>query len=282
MNKEINEGEVKENEARGLGQDSFKLLPLELIDKNPHQPRKVFEESKLRELAESIRLDGVVQPLLVKEHQSSPGRYVLVAGERRYRACQMLGKKEVPVLVKRAEGAKGVRMALIENIQRADLNPIEEALAFESLIEDFGLTQEVCAQQVGKDRSTVANLLRILKLPDRVKSDLMAERYSAGHAKALLSCRNEEQILKVRDLIIKKQLSVRQVEQLCKSLQKGGTKSREDKNIDPDLEYLVDSLRSRLRTKVKLAGTSQRGRIEISFFSPSELERIISLIGEEL
>lgn len=261
------------------------LVNPELIDPNPDQPRKVFQQNELVELSQSIRQDGVLQPLVVVQSGHSPGRYTLIAGERRLRASKLAGLTKVPVIVKEMSREDRLRIALIENIQRSNLNVIEEAKAYEALIKEHGLTQEQCAEKVGKDRATVANALRLLGLPELVRQDLMAGRLSMGHARALVSLDREATVLQARDLVLRKELSVRKTEQLCRSLKKkGGQQDREvdDLHQDPDMEYIAENLRTYLRTKVKISGASQRGKIEISYFSVAELERVLGLINKKL
>jgi ParB family transcriptional regulator, chromosome partitioning protein len=250
------------------------------IEPNPQQPRRFFDNDKLTELAESIKVDGILQPLLVSK-QAANGKYTLIAGERRWRAAKLAGLDIVPVIVKDSTSNDLLRLALIENIQRADLNVVEEAEAYGSLINDYGLTQEECAKRVGKERSTVTNTLRILSLPKEVLDDLVEGRLAMGHARALLSLEEKKIILRARDIIIKKDLSVRQTEQLVKRIKQVGFSAgkKEKGDFDPDIEYLADSLRSKLKTKVKFHGNSARGRIEISYFSPTELERIIGILS---
>ncbi|NDE15638.1 ParB/RepB/Spo0J family partition protein, partial [bacterium] len=246
------------------------------IEPNPAQPRKLFEEKALTELATSLRQDGFLQPIVVSRLEEKPGKYMIVAGERRWRASQLAGLKEVPVIVKEGAADDLLRLALIENIQRQDLNIIEEAEAYSALIKDYGLTQEQCADRVGKDRTTVTNALRLLSLPKELQDDLLEDRLTMGHGRALLSLEDKKLILRARDSVIKKQMNVRQTEQLCKSLKRGGDLSdrpRVPKN-QADLEYLADNLKSKLRTKVKILGNGVRGKIEISYFSAQELERL--------
>ncbi len=255
-----------------------------LIDPNPQQPRRFFLDKELEELASSIRTDGVIMPLVVTAGER-PGRYTLIAGERRLRASKLVGLPRVPVIVKEGVADDLLRLALIENIQRADLNVIEEAQAYQSLISDYGLTQEQCAQKVGKDRSTVTNALRILSLPKEIQDDIIEQRMTMGHGRALLPLEDKKQMLRARDIIIKKGLSVRQTEKLCKTLKQGAepdSTEKSSKNGSPDLDYIADRLRGHLRTKVKLAGSGSRGRIEISYFSATELERILAVIGNRV
>lgn len=249
------------------------------IEPNPHQPRRIFNEEHLTALVQSIQVDGIIQPLIVTRGEK-PGRFVLIAGERRWRAAQLAGLETVPVIVKNVASDDMLRIALIENIQRADLNAIEEAEAYASLINDFGLTQDQCAKKVGKERTTVTNSLRLLQLPPEIQDDIMENRVSMGHGRALLSLDDKRKILRARDIVIKKSLNVRQTEQLCKNLKKQeGEPKASAQPKSADLDYLAENLRSHLKTKVKLMGTGSRGKIEISYFSAAELERIISMVG---
>ncbi len=253
------------------------------IEPNPAQPRKLFEERALGELASSLRQDGFLQPIVVSRLEESPGRFMIVAGERRWRASQLAGLKVVPVIIKEGAADDLLRLALIENIQRQDLNIIEEAEAYQALIKDYGLTQEQCSERVGKDRTSVTNALRLLQLPKELQDDLLEERLSMGHGRALLSLEDKKLILRARDTVIKKQMSVRQTEQLCKSMKRGGDLSerpRGPKN-QADLEYLSDNLKSKLRTKVKILGNGLRGKIEISYFSAQELERLLAILDDK-
>jgi ParB family chromosome partitioning protein len=221
----------------------------------------------------------VIQPLVVSKEGEN---YILIAGERRWRASQLAGFEKVPVIVKEVTPEDMLRLAIIENVQRANLNVIEEAEAYAMLIKDYGLTQDDCARKVGKDRTTIANMLRILALPQEVQDDLMNDKLSMGHGRALLALEDRLLILKARDIVLSKKLNVRQTEQLVKKMKKQGPLDDADNDrnkANADLDYLADTLRSQLRTKVKLYGSGGRGRIEISYFSPAELERILQLIG---
>lgn len=266
-------------ETYAVGQS---ILELEIgrIHPNPRQPRKLFRESDLLSLAQSLKQDGVIQPLVVSKDEDG---YMIVAGERRWRASQLAGFDKVPVIVKEVAPEDMLRLAIIENVQRANLNVIEEAEAYAMLIKDYGLTQDDCARKVGKDRATISNLLRILSLPQEVQDDLMNEKLSMGHGRAILALEERLLILQARDIVLAKKLSVRQTEQLVKRMKRQGAEanaeSTEPKNGTADLDYLADTLRSHLRTKVRLQGSGSRGKIEISFFSPAELERLLQLIG---
>ena len=254
----------------------LRVASVEAIDPNPDQPRKVFCPDQLSELASSVAQLGIIQPLVVQESRVD-GRYVLVAGERRLRAAKMAGLQSVPVFISGVDSVDRLAVAVVENIQRAKLNCVEEARAYEALIQDHGLTQEQCAKRVGKDRTSIANLLRILKLPEQVLEDLMGDVLSAGHAKALLHLSSIDMQRQAWSIAKKRGLSVRATESLCRSMEKGGVhgSGTKDRHVDADMEYLANGLRSRLKTKVALRGSATRGTIELSYFSGSELERLV-------
>ncbi len=282
--------QTDENEGSGKEQPSaaqkskmeaqIMRLDINAIVPNPHQPRKVFDDIALQELSRSLRQDGLLQPIVVA-HPDADGRHVLIAGERRWRASKLAGFTSIPAIVKDNASDDMLRLALIENIQRADLNIMEEAEAYASLIKDYGLTQEQCADRVGKERSTVSNTLRLLGLPREIQDDIMDGRLSMGHGRAILAIDDKKLMLRCRDIVVKKGLSVRQTEQLVKSFKdprKGAKSAIKD---DADLLYVMESLRGYLHTKVKLSGNTSRGRIEVSYFSAAELERILKLMGHK-
>ncbi len=259
-------------------------VPIDSIVVNPHQPRRFFKESELKSLAASISVDGVIQPVTVTKTNVA-GKYMLIAGERRLRASKIAGQQKIPVIIREPmTDQEQLRVALIENIQRQDLNVIEEAEAYQALINDFGLTQEQCADKVGKERSTVANTLRMINLPREVQDDLVEGRMTMGHGRALLSIEDKKIILRARDIIIKKALNVRQTEDLCKHFKSAGTLGSELKNNKSvaDLDYLADGLRASLKTKVKITGNGSKGKIEVSYFTAAELERIMAVMGHKL
>ncbi|NRA65769.1 MAG: ParB/RepB/Spo0J family partition protein [Pseudobacteriovorax sp.] len=259
-----------------LGNNQLVLVSPNQITPNPKQPRKSFDEQELENLAQSIREDGIVQPLVTYRDDMND-RYIIIAGERRWRASKLAGLEKVPILIKDVSPDEVLRIAIIENVQRSDLNVIEEAEAYAALIKELGLTQEECARQVGKDRSTIANLLRILTLPSVVQKSLENEVLTMGHGRALLGLPDPESIIKAHAIVLKNKLSVRQTELLVKKIKEPTGVVGAQAN--PDLEYLADMLRGHLRTKVSLSGNGSRGRIEISYFSASELERILEIIG---
>lgn len=275
---------VHKTEMKSDGKNLVTDISIDSIVVNPHQPRRLFKDSELQSLSASIKVDGVIQPVTVTK-TPTPGKYMLIAGERRMRASKLAGLEKIPAIIREPMSEQEqLRVALIENIQRQDLNIVEEAEAYHALINDFGLTQEQCADKVGKERSTVANTLRIMNLPREVQDDLVEGRMTMGHGRALLSLDDKKTILRARDIVIKKSLNVRQTEQLCKTYKAEGAldaSPRRD-NHAADLDYLADGLRATLRTKVKLTGTGSKGRIEISYFSAAELERLMQAMGHKI
>ena len=251
------------------------FCPLEAISPSPYQPRLKKEEG-LEELAASIKEKGVLQPLLVRE--ITPGFYELVAGERRFQAAKMAGLERVPVIVKDLTPQEALELALIENLQRKDLNPIEEARGYQRLIEEFGLTQEEVAQKVGKDRSTVANALRLLRLPEDIQEDVLQGRLSAGHARALLSLENPALMRQARKEILEKGLSVRQTEALVKQLL--AERKPRKTETDPNIVALERELGQLLGTKVKLSWGKKKGRLTIEFYSTEQFEAFLEKIRE--
>ncbi|OAQ21609.1 ParB/RepB/Spo0J family partition protein [Thermosulfurimonas dismutans] len=262
---------LSETEAEG----ELRTVSISAILPSPFQPRRNFSEESLAELAASIKSRGLLQPLLVRE--IAPGTYELVAGERRLRAAKMAGLSEVPVLIKHFSDEEALSVALIENLQREDLNPLEEAEGYRRLIDEFGLSQEEIARRVGKDRSTVANALRLLKLPEKVKEDLLEERLSAGHARALLALEDEGLILKARDQVLKRKLSVRETERLVNRL-KEGRPQKKKALPDPDLEALGRELAELSGAKVKVEVVKGRPRFRFDFEDLQSAERFLSLL----
>lgn len=251
-------------------------LPLERIEPNPFQPRRAFEPQALEALAQSIARHGLLQPVVVRPVAEG---YQLIAGERRLRACQMAGLTAVPVVIRQATDEQALLLALLENLQREDLNPLEEAQAYARLVEGFGLSQEEVAQAVGKDRSTVANALRLLKLPDDIRDDLAAGRLSSGHARALLALPNTALMRRARDQILKQGLSVRAAERLVKKLLAGEPAPAPPPDQDQVyIQSLADELRRHLGTKVAIQRKGRRGRIVIEFSDDRELERLLDLL----
>jgi len=254
-------------------------IPVDRIDPNPEQPRRVFDPDEIERLASSLRRHGVLQPVVVRR---APGeRYELVVGERRWRAAQAAGLAALPAVVADVAGADRLELALVENVQRRDLNPIELALAFRALA-DAGATQEEVGRRVGLDRSSVANHLRLLELPRELQQDVETGLLSMGHAKALLQVSNPERRRQLRDRMVREGLSVREAERLARKPGEGrrprSAAARPGARLDPDLQRVVDLLRDRLKTRVRLQGDARRGRIEIEFFGPEDLQRIAGLL----
>ncbi len=275
--------------GRGLGalipemeiEESKTLLycGIEEIRPNRSQPRKHFDDSKLQELADSIKGKGILEPLLVRKATDG---YELIVGERRWRAAQKAGLREVPVLVKEMDERDVLEASLIENVQRDDLNPLEEAGAYKRLVEEFGISQEELGTRLGKDRTTIINTLRLLKLPPEVKDQLLQNRISSGHARAILSLEMKERQKELCNLIIQKGLSVREAEALAKQWsrkpKKVTTPEKRGGDLQSQLNALEDSLRQRLGTKVKITAKGRRGKIEVEYYSFDDLERIVETI----
>jgi ParB family chromosome partitioning protein len=266
--------------ANGAPRTGVAQLPLEAIERNPRQPRKRFDEAKLEELAASIREHGVVEPILVRREGS---KYRIVAGERRWRAAQRAGLREIPALVRETSDREAFEIALIENIQRADLNAIEEAEAYEVLVREHDLTQEKVAERVGKERSTVANALRLLKLPGEVREAVREGQLEMGHARALLALEQADAIKKAAQRAIREHLSVRATEALVRGLLRGDGVKRDKGGgaaDTPAVRDLVNRLQRRLGARCKLVPKSQvAGRIEVEYTSLEELDGILSKIG---
>lgn len=264
---------------------SFFSCPVDAIYPNPFQPRKEFNAEGLDELADSIREKGLIQPLIVLKENDGRGGYFLIAGERRLRASKMAGLTEVPVIVKDVPSEDLLELALIENIQRQDLHPLEEAEAYSRLIDEFNLTQEEIARRVGKERSTVTNTLRLLKLPDFVKHDLFNGSMSAGHARVLLGFSDNETVIKaIRDEIVAHSLSVRQAEALAKKHQNGEEVNTKRTKKQPAgipqsfCRTLNNALFNYLGTNTRIVQNGLQGKLEISYKSADDLDRILRLI----
>ncbi len=267
-------------------EDRFFMCDIDKIEPNPQQPRSYFDPEKLKELSNSIRERGVIQPLLVT--RSKGNRYHLIAGERRLRAAKIANREEVPVVVMEpGSNTERLELALIENIQRHDLNSIEEAFAYSRLIEEFNLTQEEVSQKVGKKRSTITNVLRLLKLPQELQSDVIENRISEGHARVLLRLTSDNELMfEIRDKIIKEQLSVRETERLCRA---GKNKKIAVKKQTPVqitegelpksyCKALTNQMTNSLNSKVRILQNGNRGKLEIEYYSVDDLDRLVSLL----
>ena len=256
--------------------DASGQLPVDAIEPNPDQPRRVFTPSELESLADSIRQHGVLQPIVVRRAGS---RYQLIVGERRWRATQLAGLSTIPAVIADVDERDRLELALVENVQRSDLNPIELAHAFLDLSEG-GTTQEQIGKRVGLERSTIANHLRLLELPREIQADVERGQLGIGHAKALLQASNPERRRHLRDRIVKDGLSVRAAEALARSspgARRKPTRSARSAT-DPNLERVVDLMRQRLQTRVRIQGDAVRGRIEIEYFGEEDLNRITGVL----
>lgn len=273
---------IAQAEAGGI-----RMLPVEVIHPNPHQPRAHFDPEALAELAASIAEHGVIQPLIVTESPDQPERYWLIAGERRWRAAQQAGLARVPALIREASPQQLLEWALVENVQRADLNPLEEAAAYRSLIQEFGLTQAQVADRVGKSRSAVANAVRLLALPPAVQSALSDGLISAGHARTLLALPDPSAMQEALDLVLARDLTVRQTEALVHRLLEPPREEpptpEEDAQLTAHLRSLENRFRSALGTKVSLDRKPDgAGRLVIHFYSDDDLASIYrQILGDE-
>jgi len=245
------------------------------ITPNPYQPRIKMDNESLEELAASIKEKGVVQPILVRSMGTD--KYELIAGERRFRACKIVGLPEVPAIVKEVNDAEAMAIAITENIQREDLNAIELARAYSSLMSEFNLTQEQLAQSVGKSRPAVANMMRLLQLPQEIQENILSGKVSMGHARALLSLEQQNLQIEVCKKIIELDLSVRQTEKLVQKLLRQ-PKQQKLAIRSAEIEAVENKLRTMLATQVKLSQTGKKGKIEIEYYSVDDLDRIMSII----
>lgn len=275
---------IKKGLGKGLGaliaadaieETGLKVLKINEIEPNKNQPRKHFDDDKLTQLAESIKQHGVVQPIIVKKEDDI---YRIVAGERRWRAARIAGLATVPVIIKDITSRQVMEIALIENLQREDLNPLEEAEAFEKLLKEFNMTQEELANTVGKSRSAIANSIRLLGLSETVKVHLVSGELSSGHARALIVIEENELQQKAAEEIVKNSLNVRETEKLVKRYLSKKVKVKQNKSNE-ELIHIEEKLQNVFGTKVKLLANNKKGKIMIEYYSNDELERILDLIN---
>lgn len=275
--------------GRGLGallastpgeEEALVEVSVDRIEANPNQPRKAFDFKALDELAASIKTSGVIQPIVVRRQGEG---YQLIVGERRWRAARQAGLQRIPAIVREVTDAESLELALVENLLREDLNPIEEAEAYQKLLAQFGWTQEELAQRVGRDRSSIANCLRLLKLPEAIQADLREGRLTMGHARAILSLTSVADQLKLREEILAHAWSVRATEESARAAEDEARRRRGvprgPRRRSVELAALEQSLQRALLTRVRITGNERRGRIEIVYATPDELERLTALLG---
>ena len=260
-------------------EEKIQIINVDKIRPNPDQPRKNFDKENMKELSDSIKMHGVIQPIIVAEDS---GGYMIIAGERRWRAAKDIGLKGVPCIVKHYKGKQLLEVSLIENLQRQDLNVIEEARAYRYLIDQYNVTQEQLSEALGKSRSYIANILRLLRLDKRVIGCIIEGKMSGGHGRAILSIESNENQYKLAQKIISESLSVRQVEQLVKSLMNPIKKDKKEVKKEPKDIFLIEiekNLRSLLGTEVNIIRGAKKGKIEIEYHSEEDLERIVDLLS---
>jgi len=274
--------------GRGLGallsstpteSDLLVEVGVDQVEPNPNQPRKAFDSSSLDELSASIRSSGVIQPIIVRRVGSG---YQLIAGERRWRAARQAGLDRIPAIVREASDAESLELALVENLLREDLNPMEESEAYRHLLAQFGWTQEQLAQRIGRDRTSIANSLRLLRLPDEIQDDLRSGRLTMGHARALLALPTAADQLKLREDILAHDWSVRATEESVRAVEPVSARRtpRRRRGHPPELAALEQSLQRALLTRVAITGDGRRGKIEITYANAEELERLAELLSE--
>jgi len=267
---------IREKDGKGSG---IEYIDINNIKPNRNQPRKVFSEEKIIELADSIKEHGVIQPLIVRAADSG---YELVAGERRWRAARTAGLKEVPCILRELTEEENMLLAVVENMQREDLNPIEEAEGLGNMIEAFGLTQEQISKSVGKSRPYITNALRLLKLPDEIKEKISSGKISQGHGRVLLTVSDRKKQVDLADRIVKEELSVRVTEALAEGKKEQYKKPKTRRMTkNPDVLQIERELKDALGTKVSINMTGKKGRIEIEYYSKEELERLIDILKQK-
>ena len=257
--------------------DGVQEIAVELIDRNPYQPRRRMDPVSLGELAASISSSGVVQPIVVRPGDG--GRFQLIAGERRWLASQQAGKKTVPAVVRQVSNEQAMEMTIVENLQREDLNPLEHARAYEHLGREFSLTQEQMAQRTGKDRASVANYLRLLKLPPEVQIELETGALSFGHAKVLMSLESAEAIINVAKRVIERALSVRQTEDLVFAMKNPVERERPQKQVDPNVRHAQQELERALGVRVEIKDRKGRGKIVIEYATLEDFDRVVAALA---
>jgi ParB family transcriptional regulator, chromosome partitioning protein len=271
--------EVKvSKETEQSSNNPFTYVAIDKLVPFARQPRKMFNEEEILGLSESIKQNGIIQALIVRPIGNN---YEIIAGERRWRAAKMAGLKEVPVIFREMSDKLTVQVALVENIQRSDLNPIEEAKAYKQLIEEFDMTQDDLSKNLGKERSSIANYLRLLKLPELVQSYIIESQLSTGHAKVLCSLNKENEIIQLANIVVNKKISVRETENYVNRLKNDKNKTSNKKTEKEEMFYAIeDNLRNKFKTKVKIDGKYDKGKFVIEYFNKEDFERILSIFFE--
>jgi ParB family transcriptional regulator, chromosome partitioning protein len=250
------------------------MISINLIKSNEDQPRKMFDDEKIAELSQSIKEHGIIQPIILNR---SGKEYIIIAGERRWRAAKLLGLKKVPAVIMDLSEKNILEISLIENIQRQDLNPIEEAIAYKKLLTDFNLTQEELSQRIGKSRTAISNTIRLTNLCDAVKQYLIEEVISEGHGRVLLSIEDEKLQCEIAQKVIDENLSVRELENIIKNI--NSKKKEKTREINPYYKDITEKLQDYLGTKVNISNKNNKGKIEIEYYSNEDLERILEIIN---
>ena len=276
-------GETPTRTGTESASEDIRRLPIDLLDPNPFQPRMNFDEEMLQDLAESIRTQGVLQPILVRPHPEVAARYQIIAGERRWRAAKSAGLTEVPVIVRTADDEQALELAIVENIQREDLNPIELAMAFQRMAAELGLSHDQIGQKTGKQRVTITNAVRLLQLPRDVQQMIGSKQLSPGHARALLKFEDEDLQRELAIRCVREGWSVRQIEEFTRTdVGLGARKTRgknEPKPLDPNVKEAISEMERVLGTKVRIVEKARgKGHIEIEYYSAEDLSRIYDLI----
>jgi ParB family chromosome partitioning protein len=274
-NKEIN-APLKRKSFASSDSGEVVKIPIDNITPNPNQPRHYFDEDNLKGLSESIKEHGIIQPVVVTKINGD--KFELIAGERRLQASKLVGLKEIPAIIRLATNQQKLELALVENIQRHNLNPVEEAKAYKKLQDEFNLTQAEISKKTGKSRSAIANIIRLLDLPVEIQRGIIAEKITEGHARAILGLENPEKQRALYELILKNNLTVRAVENKVKEITVHTHKRKVSKQADPYLQDLEDNIQQKLGTKVKIKKHGTAGKITIDFFSDEEFDKIIKLL----
>ncbi len=264
--------------AEKEAKESLIMCGIEEVYPNKEQPRKYFDEERLNELVVSIKENGIIQPILVRKRKSELGSYQIITGERRWRACQKAGLTDIPIIVKKVSDRQSLELALIENIQREDLNPIETAEGYKKLVDDFMFTQEDLAQRLGKNRATISNSLRLLKLPEGVREKVISRDISEGHARTLLAVYNKSDVDFVLSKILEKGLSVRETERLVKKLNTPKSKKKVEPQQSEQVKHVENELINFYKTKVKIQKKGKKGKVIFEYYSNDDLVRLVELL----